>query len=209
MKTNRFNSRWDKMARITKSVEERRQEIIDTAKKLFMANGFGKTQVADISREIEVAQGLVYHYFKSKTDLLYAVIDEISKENVETISQSISENRGSAIDCVSLILGNLMNNENQGKYGLLFSSIKADQGLMDYFNKKMSMSTEPLLLSLIELGNMDGSWKCEYPRETARFILQGINGIVELYSQRQDVHQKQRVLNDIVLRTLGEHLSKK
>jgi AcrR family transcriptional regulator len=209
MKTNRFNSRWDKMARITKSVEERRQEIIDTAKKLFMANGFGKTQVADISREIEVAQGLVYHYFKSKTDLLYAVIDEISKENVETISQSISENRGSAIDCVSLILGNLMNNENQGKYGLLFSSIKADQGLMDYFNKKMSMSTEPLLLSLIELGNMDGSWKCEYPRETTRFILQGINGIVELYSQRQDVHQKQRVLNDIVLRTLGEHLSKK
>ncbi|MRN56366.1 TetR/AcrR family transcriptional regulator [Paenibacillus monticola] len=194
------------MARITKSVEERRQEIIDTAKKLFMANGFEKTQIADISREIGVAQGLVYHYFKSKTELLYAIIDVISEENVETISQVITNNHGSALDCVSLIFTNLMNNENKEKYGILFSSIKADHGLMEYFNKMMSMRTEPLLLSLIEVGNEDGSWKCEYPRDTARFMLQGINGVVELYSQSQDVHQKQQVLNKIVLRTLGEHL---
>ena len=194
------------MARITKSVEERRKEIIDTAKKLFLTNGFEKTQIADISREIGVAQGLVYHYFKSKTELLYAIIDEISKENVETISKVITDNHGSAIDCVSLIFSNLMNKDTKEKYDVLFSSIKADHGLIGYFNKMMSMSTEPFLISLIKEGNEDGSWKCEYPIETARFILQGINGVVELYSQSQDVDQKQQVLNKIVLRTLGEHL---
>lgn len=192
------------MARITKSVEERRQEIIDTAKKLFIKYGFDKTQVSDISREMGVAQGLVYHYFKSKTDLLYVVMDAISEENVEIIKQAITNNHGTAIECVKLIFSSLMNNENADKYSVLFSSIAADQGLMAYFNKKMSMATEEILLDLIKLGNKDGSWNCEYPRETARFMLQGINGVVELYSLNGEVQLKQQVLNKIVLRALGD-----
>ena len=192
------------MARTTKSVEERRLEIIDTAKKLFVLNGFEKTQIADISRKMEVAQGLVYHYFKSKTELLYAVIDGIAEENMETIRQVLAVSHGTAIDRVSLIFTNLMNVKNIDKYGVLFSSIKTDHGLMEYFNKTMSISTEPFLLSLIDAGNEDGSWKCEYPRETARFILQGINGVIASYSQSQDLHQKQKVLSKIVLRALGE-----
>jgi len=197
------------MARITKTVEERRQEIIDTAKKLFIENGFDKTQITDISKEIGIAQGLVYHYFKSKVELLYAVIDEISDENQETIRQSISEYHGSAIDCVSLIFMNLMNKKNIDKYGTLFASFKEDQGIMEYFGKKMSMSTEQFLLSLIDLGNEDGSWNCEYPKETARFILQGINGVIGLYTQSQEVNKKKQVLNSIVLRTLGGRLPRK
>ncbi|MDR1639691.1 MAG: hypothetical protein LBT59_08360, partial [Clostridiales bacterium] len=35
------------MARVSKPVEERKQEIIDTAKALFIENGFDKTQVAE------------------------------------------------------------------------------------------------------------------------------------------------------------------
>jgi len=192
------------LARITKSVEERRQEIIDTAKKLFIKYGFDKTQVSDISKEMGVAQGLVYHYFKSKTDLLYVVMDAISEENVEIIKQAITNNQGTAIECVKLIFSSLMNNENADKYSVLFFSIAADQGLMAYFNKQMSMVTEEVLLDLIKLGNKDGSWNCEYPRETARFMLQGINGVVELYSLNGEVQLKQQVLNKIVLRALGE-----
>lgn len=196
------------MTRITKSVEERRQEIIDIAKKLFSENGFGKTQVADISKEIGVAQGLVYHYFKSKIEILYAVIDEISGENEETTMQIISEYHGSAFDCLNMIFMKLMNKEKLDKYGTLFSSLKEDQGIMEYVSKKMSMSTKPFLLSLIERGNVDGSWNCEYPKETAIFILQGLNGFIGLYPLSQDVHQKKQVLTSIVLRALGGHSQK-
>lgn len=193
------------MTRITKSVEERRQEIIDISKKLFSENGFGKTQVADISKEIGVAQGLVYHYFKSKMEILYAVIDEISGENEETTMQIISEYHGSAFDCLNMIFMKLMNKEKLDKYGTLFSSLKEDQGVMEYVSKKMSMSTKPFLLSLIERGNTDGSWNCEYPKETAIFILQGLNGFIGLYPLSQDVHQKKQILISIILRTLGGH----
>ena len=54
------------MPRITKAPEERRQEILDTAMRLFYQNGYEKTSIADIAQEMHVAQGLCYRYFPSK-----------------------------------------------------------------------------------------------------------------------------------------------
>jgi hypothetical protein len=34
----------------------------------------------------------------------------------------------------------------------------------------MTASKMPLLQSLIEQGNADGSWNCEYPEETAKYL---------------------------------------
>ena len=51
------------MTRITKAPEERRQEIIDTALKVFYEKGYEKTSISDIAREMDVAQGLCYRYF--------------------------------------------------------------------------------------------------------------------------------------------------
>ena len=68
------------MARITKPPEERRKEFVDTAREFFIENGYEKTQMIDITKKLNVAAGTIYHYFKSKTELLYAVIDEETDE---------------------------------------------------------------------------------------------------------------------------------
>ena len=46
--------------RISKEPEERKQEILETAIKLFSVNGFEKTSISDIAKEIGIAQGLCY-----------------------------------------------------------------------------------------------------------------------------------------------------
>ena len=51
--------------RITKEPEARKQEILDTALKLFGENGYEKTSITDIAKVIGVAQGLCYRYFPS------------------------------------------------------------------------------------------------------------------------------------------------
>ena len=48
------------MSRITKEPEVRRQEILDTAMKLFYEKGYEKTSITDIAREMGVAPGLCY-----------------------------------------------------------------------------------------------------------------------------------------------------
>ena len=62
--------------RLSKDPNERRQEILDTAKKLFFTNGIDNTSVSQIVKTIGVAQGLFYYYFRTKDDVIRAVIDE-------------------------------------------------------------------------------------------------------------------------------------
>ena len=52
--------------RVTKEPEARKQEILDTALKLFGENGYEKTSITDIAKAIGVAQGLCYRYFPSE-----------------------------------------------------------------------------------------------------------------------------------------------
>lgn len=58
--------------------EERRTQLIDTALQVFAKKGFDKTSVRELAAAAGVAQGLMYHYFKSKDQLLEAVVERHS-----------------------------------------------------------------------------------------------------------------------------------
>ena len=61
--------------RIVKEAEIRKNEILDTAEKLFISKGYEKTSTTDILNEIGIARGTLYYHFKSKEDILIAMID--------------------------------------------------------------------------------------------------------------------------------------
>lgn len=66
--------------RIAKEPEERKQEILDTAMRLFYEKGYEKTSITDIAKAIGVAQGLCYRYFSSKEVLFDSAIDQYAGE---------------------------------------------------------------------------------------------------------------------------------
>jgi TetR/AcrR family fatty acid metabolism transcriptional regulator len=49
---------------------DKRRQILDAAVSVFARQGFHATRVSDIADEAGVAYGLVYHYFRSKDDVL-------------------------------------------------------------------------------------------------------------------------------------------
>jgi TetR/AcrR family transcriptional regulator, fatty acid metabolism regulator protein len=52
---------------------DRRRQILAAAVKVFAVKGFHSARVGDIAEEAGVAYGLVYHYFKSKEELLETI----------------------------------------------------------------------------------------------------------------------------------------
>ena len=54
--------------------EETRAKLIETALDLFSRQGVDNTSIKDIVRGAGVAQGLLYHYFADKDDLLWGVL---------------------------------------------------------------------------------------------------------------------------------------
>lgn len=53
--------------------QQRRQEIVDAAEKVFFSKGFEKSTMDDIADRAELSKGTLYLYFKSKDDLHMAV----------------------------------------------------------------------------------------------------------------------------------------
>jgi len=63
---------------ITEKKEERRQEIIRTAKQVFKKFGFKKTAIIDIGAEIGLNQASIYYYFQNKEEIFAeCLIDEL------------------------------------------------------------------------------------------------------------------------------------
>ena len=55
---------------------DKRRQILDAAIRVFARQGFHSTRVSDIADEAGVAYGLVYHYFRSKDEVLNELFSE-------------------------------------------------------------------------------------------------------------------------------------
>ncbi|WMJ87076.1 TetR/AcrR family transcriptional regulator [Anaerocolumna sp. MB42-C2] len=71
--------------RVSKEPEVRKQEILDTAMKLFAEKGYEVTTMTDIAKAVGVVSGLCYKYFSSKYELYQAALKEYVKEYSEPI----------------------------------------------------------------------------------------------------------------------------
>jgi TetR/AcrR family fatty acid metabolism transcriptional regulator len=66
---------------------DKRRQILDAAIRVFARQGFHATRVSDIADEAGVAYGLVYHYFRSKDE----VLNELFVERWSLLLSAIEE----------------------------------------------------------------------------------------------------------------------
>ena len=55
--------------------EETKSRLIDSALKIFSNKGYKASTTKDIAKEAGVTDGLIYHYFKSKEELIWAILE--------------------------------------------------------------------------------------------------------------------------------------
>lgn len=55
----------------------RRNQILDSAAKVFAAKGFHPTTIRDIAREAGIADGTIYNYFENKSALLLGIFERM------------------------------------------------------------------------------------------------------------------------------------
>ncbi|MDX6651511.1 MAG: TetR/AcrR family transcriptional regulator, fatty acid metabolism regulator protein [Solirubrobacterales bacterium] len=70
---------------------DRRRQILDAAVRVFARQGFHACRVSDIADEAGVAYGLVYHYFKSKEQILGELFSERWSLLLAAIEETDSE----------------------------------------------------------------------------------------------------------------------
>jgi len=67
--------------------DEKRQEIIEIAGQLFEEQGYDRTSMATISQHVGGSKATLYGYFKSKEEILYAVLDYDVGEHADAMME--------------------------------------------------------------------------------------------------------------------------
>jgi AcrR family transcriptional regulator len=89
-------------SRSAAAAAEKRRVILDAAVRVFARQGFHTCRVSDIADEAGVAYGLVYHYFRSKDEVLDTLFLERWNVMLETIRE-VDRHPGPARDKLGAI----------------------------------------------------------------------------------------------------------
>lgn len=108
--------------------ERRKQQIVNTAKQMFIEKGFQSTHIGQVCEKLDIARGTVYQYFRNKKEILFAILDVVL-EKVEDIF-------------------------DQDDFREFFSSNPGPDKIQEFINRRLSscitvLLNEPIVIRLI------------------------------------------------------------
>ncbi|WP_435924216.1 TetR/AcrR family transcriptional regulator [Paenibacillus sp. DYY-L-2] len=157
--------------RTIKDPEERRNEILDTAEQLFMSKGYDKTTIHDILSEIGIAKGTFYHYFKSKEEVLDAIVMRIVDAGVKT-AKGIASDGSLTVHEKFLRIMLAQQPDSHARQHLIDELHHADNALLH--QKSLSETVRrltPVLQEVVEQGMGEKLFNAPYPKESIEFLL--------------------------------------
>lgn len=158
--------------RIVKEYEERRKEILETAERLFLTKGYTKTTVNDILKEIGIAKGTFYHYFKSKEEVMDEIIMKIIKEDVTKAKRIVSNPDIPVLDKLFKILMEQSPKSGDVKEKMIEQFHQPNNAEMHQKSLVQSIiHLSPVLTEVLEQGIEEGIFSTSYPQETIELLL--------------------------------------
>lgn len=154
--------------------DDRKNEILNTAKKFFYSAGYEKTSVNMIIEELGIAKGTFYHYFNSKVELLDELVDKIAIQ-IMTAAEPVLESDLDAVDKLNKIFetARIIKEDNIELMIPAMKVLYSDDNIITRYkmNKKNSERLLPLYTKIIEQGISEGLFDTDYPEQAALAII--------------------------------------
>ncbi len=195
-----------KIERVTKAPAERRLEIIQTAERLFGEVGFSKCSVDMIIRAIGVAKGTFYYYFKSKEEILVAIVDRTLGRIIDQTQQVADDTSLNALTKMQLLVSDSHVGDEDASDIAEMLHLPENRQLHEITNIQTVLRLSPIFATIVEQGNREGVFNADLPLEIIQFLLTGsqflLDGGLFNFSNRE-IHVRRRVAQQIIEKSLG------
>lgn len=155
--------------RIVKTADERRNEILDAAEELIAQKGVDATSTTDILTKVGIARGTLYHHFKSKEDMIDALIHRYSVRLLDAAKEAASDQ---SIPVVGRIINTVISMNLSGKQEIMEHIHKPQNALMHQkIQKVMIAGVTPILTGIIREGIEEGLFNTPFPYECMEMVV--------------------------------------
>lgn len=171
--------------RVIKDADVRKNEILDAAEELFGINGFDGTTITAIIEKAGIARGTVYYHFKSKEDVLDALIERHCERLLDAARKIATDKR---IPILGRLIQTLMamNGGNDRTCDVITQQMHRPQNALMHqkTHRTMLESIPPILMEVVEDGIQDGLFRTPYPYESLEMVIAHVNTVFDDYSEK-------------------------
>ena len=178
------------MARIAQDPEVRRREILDAAEKLFEQKGFQRTTISDIAQAMNVAQGMLYYYFKSKEELLGVLVHRQAMAVMAEVRRQPGFANGTPTRKMELMQSALFSSACSPDAVLLRALFdERNAHIRDRVNRQIEQSISASLRAIIEEGVQGGFFQVVDTEAVLEFVLHFGEIMIEAVHARRSEEQ--------------------
>lgn len=172
--------------RLKLDADERKQQIIKAATAVFARKGFAQASMEDIVQESGLSKGGLYWHFKSKDDIIAAVIDQFFSAEFSGIDAILASPIPVAEKLTQLARQSMQDANNQlsqlQNIWLEFYALAGREGafrdrLLVYMNQYIEVLT-----GLIQAGVAAGEFRAVEPEQTAIAMTAQFEGLLLLWA---------------------------
>ncbi len=179
--------------RIVKEAEERKNEILDAAEKLFACKGFDATSTNDILNEVKIARGTLYYHFKSKEDILDAMICRMTGQLMVTAAMIAKQTDIPLLERLAKTIISLNVNSSLGME-VMEQMHKPQNALMHQKMQEQLLSgIVPILTELVKEGINEGILSTDYPTETVEMLILYSGEAFDTLKEQTEAERQQRM----------------
>jgi AcrR family transcriptional regulator len=150
--------------------DERKAQILNAAEGVFTKRGFNEARMDDIAEKTGLSKGTLYLYFKSKDDLIIAILERIFQREfrqLEDLQQDDSSASDAMLKLTDLITKDIMSMLRlipiiYNFLALAFRNKYVQRALKDYINRYLN-----ILIPIIQRGIDAGEFRSVDAREVA------------------------------------------
>ncbi len=154
-----------------KPTEERRKEIVEAARKLFLSKGYEATSTVDIMNAVGIAKGTLYYHFTSKEEILDALLCEMT-DNMANAAAPFGE--ASKLSIPDRIIGVIKAINIEGsKDERMIETIHLPQNAL-FHQKSHTLTIEkisPIMIKIVKDGIKQGFFSTKHPESAVHMAL--------------------------------------
>ncbi|MFJ5564278.1 TetR/AcrR family transcriptional regulator [Lysinibacillus xylanilyticus] len=162
-----------------KEAMERRNEILDAADELFGQKGFDGTSTNDILEKVGIARGTLYYHFKSKEDIMDALIERYNTQILGSAKEIASNKNIPVHERIVRVVMALNISGGNGKE--IIDHIHRPQNALMHqkIQKVIINGLPPILTEIIREGIEQGLFSTPYPYECMEMIVAYTNTVFD------------------------------
>lgn len=156
--------------RVIKDADQRKNEILDAAETLFTLKGFDKTSTNEILEAVGIARGTLYYHFKSKEDIMDALIERHTSRLLKAAKEIAEDKSKPVYDRIIQSVRALKMNQSDNE---VLEHIHRPQNALMHQKVQKTILNElpPILAGIIREGIEDNLFHTPHPYECVEMLV--------------------------------------